>query len=779
MNTEKLIAKLKQTQSELDHQRKLPFVLSQIRNKVAKSNTQISSFLKQEQPAICANAQMKVVQGLAMINEMTQRMVSSCRSEHHFELHRHDYLQSIALVERYIEWIYLSLENGYYEIEAAGSTLHASIHLAWQKKKKLTQAIKKPDQYYLSPILNEDLQGQILNFVTQHETFVKDLDQQDKQQHFSRLPWDKMSQANQYFSQLRELNQTIDSARLDFLKQPFCPNFDLAHAFQHVKKLPAKLARFDPAHGKSLGAYQLLEKGRFDLVRTNIDTLLCSFEAYEFFESRLQKKLTKPEDWSDEKIKALLQFEKKQLNYFSSVFKKWEEDIVKLGAFMVDLQILIGKIWRSLEFSGASWEFLQKTVTASRKLVERSINLVQSWQESATTVEQALVKSTLLPKMTSQMSQNFASELSQIETMLNNYLKSFHRYTVGSFESFESPSEAFEALASQEDVEQISTQIHVVLLRRQSVLQEIFFLKAFYQQLPDECSLEDLQDHVEKSLKIRLTYLQKKWKMVLRLEWFIDDLLTDELSEMYRFEQDYDRWIQPMLEKSRVKSVTAGLSKEEEQEADPLNTAEIEGINQTDEKKDSPKLKLNAKQKKVTQSPYLPFQPEILYNLKRVCHHLASERALGILEILEKPHTFFNYLDHLLEQYDPEAPFKENYYLANLGVSDTAMEFLLSFAEMKFLPYGYYTSNSEKIPFCPETRQFNNNGQEMYLRISARTIETPRVIFVRILKMLLGFEDPEVLNIDDNQKLIDALKIEYILTEDEQAILHQEVPYLA
>ena len=781
MNKETLIERFKQTQSTLDHTKKVPFVLDQIRNKVVKLNTQISSFFRQEQPALCANTQVKIIQGVAMVNQMTERVIASCRNEHHFELYRQDYLNSIDIVERYIKWIYLSLENGYYEIEAAGATLHAAIKLAWQKKKRIAQAIKKPEQYYLAPAFTKDLQEQILAFVKQYEPFVQYLDQQDKIQQLSHLKWEQMSQANQYFCELRKLNQNIDSSYLNFLKQPSSSDFDFSQAFQHIKKLPAKLARFDPNHAKSLGAYQLLEKGRFNLIQANIDILLGTFEAYEFFNLRFQhiQKQSKKNNFLD--IQTLIQFERKQLNYFSCVFKRWEENILKLGAFMVDLQILIGKILRSLESSESSWEFLQKTVLTVRKLVERSACLLQSWQEAASAIEPALIKSTLLPKTIVQISQDFSSELSQIQTMLKNYLRSFHRYTESSFETFASPSEAFQTLAKQKDIENITTQIHVILVHRQDVLQEILLLKAFYQQVPDHCSIEQLQECVAKNLEVRLAHLKKKWRYALRMEWFIDDLLTEELFEIYRFEHDYNRWIEPMIEKSRLKLLeslkdTKPKIDQKKENVVPPKTDQQQEIHQPED--GFPKLKLSQKQKKVLQSIYIPFQIEILQTLKRVCRHLSSERSLGILEVLEKPHTFFNYLDHLVEQYDPDAQFKENYYLENLNTAETATEFLLCFAEMKFLPYGFYTSDAEKILFCPETRQFKNNGQEMYLKISTRTVETPKIIFFRILKMLLGFENPEVLNIDDNQKLIDTIKMEYILTEDEQILLHQKVPHL-
>ena len=362
--------------------------------------------------------------------------------------------------------------------------------------------------------------------------------------------------------------------------------------------------------------------------------------------------------------------------------------------------------------------------------------------------------------------------------------------------------------------------LHNISYNFELIAKELKTIDAAYQQIDLEVSTEEeAKQALEKTFQTLETtsqcsphMLQDLWMSVQHLHWYIEDIILAGLKETRRFKEEFETYIAPVkkrLEERKIEEKLEESKKIEEPKKEgvqePVTTKKVEPFpdivtpeNQEKvgpspdivipEKKASPPVAqgfpsdIIIPEKKIQKSPasiYDPFQFQTMEELKKACKAIGTERILSILEVLERPHAFFNFLERLEGEYDPESPFTELLWMSELMESQSAMDFVLGFAKVKFLPHGYFDANGVAIPFNKETKKIEKMGGECYLKISSRYMETPKGIFKRLMQMMLGYEGTDVLGPEENPQIIGLLRMDHIVTEEEKEKLHARIAFLA
>lgn len=221
-------------------------------------------------------------------------------------------------------------------------------------------------------------------------------------------------------------------------------------------------------------------------------------------------------------------------------------------------------------------------------------------------------------------------------------------------------------------------------------------------------------------------------KIIQPLDWLLNDVLLPNLETEIRFKQQLSDAVQSILMTRSQSFISTHQPPLPEQKNDlsPNNVPHKEILLPNQWKQQS--------------NPYDPFTPEIMDRLKTFCRQSLSTQALGLLDLLQHPHALFVFLDHLEAEYETEHPFGESIYLDDVIQSESHKDFLIHFFRMKFLAHGYFNVHGTALPFDKETKEFEKNG-EVYLRFTRNVLETPMGLLRRILRILLGYEDPDMI----------------------------------
>jgi len=158
--------------------------------------------------------------------------------------------------------------------------------------------------------------------------------------------------------------------------------------------------------------------------------------------------------------------------------------------------------------------------------------------------------------------------------------------------------------------------------------------------------------------------------------------------------------------------------------------------------------------------PFLPFE---MTALKEACKTMTSAEGKMIYQVLTNTHTFFTLLNKMEHSFKAGEGL-ENELEQDLSKSKTTHEFLNNFARFKFLPHGYYSNNNAAIDYNQEKHRFEvAQGVEKQLKLSASSTGTPLEVFRRLIRVLLGFDDPKTLSTIVPQQILSIFEEDFML----------------
>ena len=279
---------------------------------------------------------------------------------------------------------------------------------------------------------------------------------------------------------------------------------------------------------------------------------------------------------------------------------------------------------------------------------------------------------------------------------------------------------------------------------------------------------ELLADAIERMKPYQDDYRQRAHGLSVRLhdlEWLLEELLLSGAQKEVKFQKQVASVLEPLK--------PAQNSPKQLKKSEVLQVSEKqEDVPEADEGQSKMQAALA---KRDRPSPYDPFSFSTMQVLKKVCREVGSTRTKGLLKVLQQPHTVGAYLRHLEEEYDPSDIQPEEEYLDDVLQSQTPREFLRAFLRMKFLAYGYYDARDTPIHFNEESNSFDIEHEEVFLRLTRQSLETPKNIFQRLLRILFGYEDPDTLGKAEHGNIINMLKEDFIVTKDEHIAFENKI----
>ena len=109
----------------------------------------------------------------------------------------------------------------------------------------------------------------------------------------------------------------------------------------------------------------------------------------------------------------------------------------------------------------------------------------------------------------------------------------------------------------------------------------------------------------------------------------------------------------------------------------------------------------------------------------------------------------------------------------DLEKSKTTHEFLNNFARLKFIPHGYYSNNNSPFNYNTTKRKFEiPAGVEKQLKLSENSTGSPMEVYRRLIRVLLGMDDPKTLAAIMPVQILSILEEDFMLkAKDQRAVV--------
>ena len=274
--------------------------------------------------------------------------------------------------------------------------------------------------------------------------------------------------------------------------------------------------------------------------------------------------------------------------------------------------------------------------------------------------------------------------------------------------------------------------------------------------------LTEIVQQIPEAAQERLNICQSQTE---ELEWMVTEMLDSVGTEERRFLKELHQELEPVRARLKTKE---GAAKEL---ASRESTSPATGVVAAQKGKtlSQGRLKHQLHQGATGESPFNPLPSNIMVILKATLKDIPrSRRAKMLLQVLTHPHMFFNVLDKLEAQFNPDGvPILD---LENdLHESRETIDFLLNFVRLKFLASGYFNPEGQAYPYDAEGRRFEISGpMEKYLMLRKGSFETPKNMFARLVRGLLGMDEAKLLENALSEQALMIFSSDFVLRKQEQ-----------
>lgn len=267
--------------------------------------------------------------------------------------------------------------------------------------------------------------------------------------------------------------------------------------------------------------------------------------------------------------------------------------------------------------------------------------------------------------------------------------------------------------------------------------------------------------------------LQKSTEQVEELNWILDEMFGQGAKEEQRFVEELSSELKPVGARIQAQKMKAAAQKEE-LVSEVNKTAPAAPIQRKSTSRKSAKAsKSEPFSSGGKKSLYDPFPPFEMTALKEACKTMTSSEGKMIYQVLTNTHTFFTLLNKMENSFKPGAGL-ENELQQDLSKSKTTHEFLNNFARLKFLPHGYYNNNNAPFDYNEEKHRFEApEGIERQLKLSASSTGTPLEVYRRLIRVLLGFDEPKTLSTIMPQQILSILEEDFMLKSKDKKTVEE------
>ena len=409
---EKILTRLKNLQTNVQGSRRLPFPVMEAQKEFQQCNQFVKSLLKKENELVLpTDVQANVLQGLVEVNRLFTQLSQNCRSDHHFQLYKEQFLQMMQTIKELAFCVKLSIENGFYDFEPRGFRLYESVELSWKNIQEIHNGFsqKMGASYLPYTLVNNQPLKKVIHKLCEAiaPLAVSILKFKKPATLYHHHSLEEIKVINRYFKQARDFHTIIEKQHLDrsatkkvletlkinsieqILKELQLLEHNMLRYHAHTDSLILKDAlHFDETTTEDLHA-------RMSAIHIQLEASRVLIERQRVLKSLLSN--SSPLVVS-KKFSKTLNFEKKQLDFFSINFSRINLSLLAVSSILANLSISFGKIYQLSLKSDLTPQFLTRAIQTAHNLLSKSIKFAEARKSDSQHLQTALQKATLFQK---------------------------------------------------------------------------------------------------------------------------------------------------------------------------------------------------------------------------------------------------------------------------------------------------------------------------------------------------------------------------------------------
>ena len=798
-----ILASIKQRQATIKSARQPVFQVQKAQKHVQEVNRFVRQvFSKDVQLAIPNDTQASIVIALKEVIRIGKELEQKCKTPQHFEMQSSYYqwlIQSIGNLEYCIHY---HIELGFYELDPIGLELDKTLEFSWKRFKEIHQGIKQANRWVHLPIPIE-VDAQTAQLVEKlYEKAASTITPLLKNQDFQRtdyiLTLKDIKAVNTYFRLLKELYTLQEQSMWSRLKQSQehkleLPTLNIKQVFEELKKLEQKIKRYEAdGHNPLLQHSVQFDEDIYEELLIRFREYYLPLETSRFMRERLDMLNKFETEFGGDAGQILLKFfdkvskESAPIRYFVKTFTSLNINIIQVIAILNNLSISFGKIYHLTLKNPVGSDFVKRALLTIHSLLGKGLNVAISRQEETQKLQQLIFKIGLFQ---TQIQSGLLNDLKLFEKAKND-IQNYEKKLDGALKKLDdsslTPSQAkailHEVYQDRDEFASASICLSNVTSSFSLLLESLKSINHVYKEFDEAYQRIEEPERLlgmVKSLLDQGSYpdvrlLQDTGKMIEQLGWFIDDVLLHTMGEENRYTHELETMMSDLQAKIIKKSETAKIR------ANVLKNKMDRSVKiETKVKEKQAQSKIKKADSGPARNPYDPFTNDLMTRLKEGCQKINTERTLSLLQVLNQTHVFSEVMDTMENEFDPKTEFGEGDYMDELTESQNAKDFILGFLRMKFMPYGYFDLHGQRYPYVEDDSIFEiPKNAEPYIKFTQRTLETPRNIFRRLLRVMLGYDEADVMSYAEHEKIIEFMKEDHILSKEEQVKLKEFVPFI-
>ena len=786
---------LKKAKSSLKAERKPVSQVQEALTQVKEISEFVSVALSKENRWILQpGEQESIVTMLKEINLTKKELYDKCRSPEHFNRDVDRFLRMKHKISRQAECIHLSLDQGFYNTEPLGFSAGKAVELSLKQIRKINQGLQqgKWSRLPIEVTAEDSAKKEVENLLKKSEPLAEQLLKNKNVNTFDPpLTMEEVQSVYKFFQNVSRIQEIEKQAMVDaFSKKSAQKLADLDEILENLSIFEKKLKNY-----KEPGANKLPDWGidLHNVSRTDMfirmHLLRIPFEPLGFLQKHL--KILEEKKEADGKEKCISDFHEhianklEHLQKFVEIFEGIGPTLNEVTGILQNLSITFGKIYHNSTSQDITSNFLIKALVIIKGMLEKGSKVADSKSHKLQELRQIIRKYNLFDEPINEGILHALDLLDQGKNEIGQYCEQIH----ASIDALSKPAElnsrtiyqymkkAYDDNARLTSAAMIFGSVTQTCSLLNNSIREVETMLKNIVKLPEQYSdasalHEETISFLNSKPKLTENNLHPSMEQVDELNWIFDEMFGHSAEEELRYLDELKSELGPVNDRVMAQKIKETTKKEESSEKDLNNsykTAQIQSKSRKSKKADEADPLSRAKRKNI----YDPFEPYEMTAIKEACNKMTSSEGKMIYQVMKNTHIFFTLLNKM------ESTYKEGEGLEieleqDLEKSKTTQEFLNNFARLKFLPHGYCSNSNTPLDYNQTTCMFEvPKGMEKHLKLSKSSVGTPMQLFKRLLRSMLGMDDPKTLATIMTPQVLSIFEEDYMLKSEDRKALEE------
>ena len=784
---------LKQAKTSLKTERK---PVSQVQDALiqAKEITEFVSVAlsKENRWILQSGEQESIVTMLKEINLTKKELYDKCRSPEHFSRDADRFLRMKHKINRQAECIHLSLDQGFYNTEPLGFSAGKAVELSLKQIRSIHDGLQqgKWTRLPIEATAEDSAKKEVENLLKETEPLADQLLKNKNVSTFDPpMTMEEVQSVYKYFQNVSRIQELEKQAMVDAISKKSTQKLAAPdEILENLSSFERKLKNVKVPGPNKLPDWgiDLYNVSRTDMfIRMHL--LRIPFEPLGFLKKHLKTLEEKKEaDGTEKCIANFHEHVAKQLEHlqlFIEIFGGVGQTLSDVTSILQNLSISFGKIYHNSSSQNITSNFLVKALELIKGMLEKGSKVADSKSQKLQELRQSVREFNLFDDPINEGILHALDLLDQGKKEIGQYCEQIHASLAALSSTSELDSRTvYQYLKKAYDdnarltsaamifgsVTQTCSLLDNSIREVESMLKNLVKLP---EQHPDASALyEQTISFLGNEPELTENNLKHSMEQVEELNWILDEMFGQSAEEEQRYLDELHSELRPVngrVQAQKIKEAAKKAESAEKGEKKSKTTAPNQSKSRKSKKVEEADPLSRAKRKNI----YDPFEPYEMTAIKNASKQMTSSEGKMIYQVMTNTHTFFTLLNKM------ESTFKageglENELEQDLEKSKTTQEFLNNFARLKFLPHGYCSNSNTPLDYNQATCLFEApKGMEKHLKLSKSSIGTPMQVFKRLLRSMLGMDDPKTLATIMSPQVLSIFEEDYMLkSEDRKAV---------